>query len=68
MDKLEKRLKKHIDLLVERYSSLEHEKNSIISAYLLLRKRVLSENGGKLLVAGNGGSAADAGTHIDLGN
>lgn len=58
MDKLEKRLKKHIDLLVERYSSLEHEKNSIISAYLLLEE--CYENGGKLLVAGNGGSAADA--------
>ena len=38
MDKLEKRLKKHIDLLVERYPSLEHEKNSIISAYLLLEE------------------------------
>ena len=33
MDKLEKRLKKHIDLLVERYSSLEHEKNSIITSW-----------------------------------
>lgn len=50
MDKLEKRLKKHIDLLVERYPSLEHEKNSIISAYLLLEE--CYENGGKLLVAG----------------
>ena len=36
MSELEKRLMKHIDLLVERYPSLESEKNSIISAYLLL--------------------------------
>ncbi len=49
---------KHIDLLVERYPSLESEKNSIISAYLLLEECYV--NGGKLLVAGNGGSAADA--------
>ena len=49
---------KHIDLLVERYPSLESEKNSIISAYLLLEQCYV--NGGKLLVAGNGGSAADA--------
>lgn len=32
MSELEKRLMKHIDLLVERYPSLESEKNSIISA------------------------------------
>ena len=58
MSELEKRLMKHIDLLVERYPSLESEKNSIISAYLLLEECYV--NGGKLLVAGNGGSAADA--------
>lgn len=38
MSELEKRLMKHIDLLVERYPSLESEKNSIISAYLLLEE------------------------------
>ncbi len=58
MSELEKRLMKHIDLLVERYPSLESEKNNIISAYLLLEECYV--NGGKLLVAGNGGSAADA--------
>ena len=42
----------------QRYPSLESEKNSIISAYLLLEECYV--NGGKLLVAGNGGSAADA--------
>lgn len=50
--------KKHIDLLVERYPSLETAKEDIIAAYLLLEESY--ENGGKLLVAGNGGSAADA--------
>ena len=58
MRELEKRLMKHIDLLVERYPSLEAAKEDIIAAYLLLEESY--ENGGKLLVAGNGGSAADA--------
>ena len=58
MRELEKRLMKHIDLLVERYPSLETAKKDIIEAYLLLEESY--ENGGKLLVAGNGGSAADA--------
>lgn len=58
MSKFEDRLMKHIDLLVERYPSLEAAKEDIIKAYLLLEESY--ENGGKLLVAGNGGSAADA--------
>lgn len=58
MKKLEERLMKYMDLLVERYPSLESEKENIISAYLLLEECYV--NGGKLLVAGNGGSAADA--------
>lgn len=58
MRELENRLKKHIDLLVERYPFLESAKEDIITAYLLLEE--CYENGGKLLVAGNGGSAADA--------
>ena len=53
MRELEKRLMKHIDLLVERYPSLETAKEDIIAAYLLLEESY--ENGGKLLVAGNGG-------------
>lgn len=57
MRKLEKRLMKHIDLLVERYPSLEMAKDDIIAAYLLMEE--CYENGGKLLIAGNGGSAAD---------
>ena len=58
MRELENRLKKHIDLLLERYPSLESTKEDIIAAYLLMEE--CYKNGGKLLVAGNGGSAADA--------
>ena len=58
MRELENRLMKHIDLLVERYPFLESVKDDIIAAYLLMEE--CYENGGKLLVAGNGGSAADA--------
>lgn len=58
MRELESRLMKHIDLLVERYPSFKSAKNDIVAAYLLLEESY--ENGGKLLVAGNGGSAADA--------
>lgn len=55
---LEKRLEKHIDLLIERYPILEVCKEDIISGYELLEE--CYTNGGKLLIAGNGGSAADA--------
>jgi len=55
---MEDRLMKHIDLLVERYPSLESAKEEIVEAYLVLEESY--DNGGKLLVAGNGGSAADA--------
>ena len=58
MRELDNRLMRHIDLLVERYPSLESAKNDIVAAYLLLEESY--NNGGKLLVAGNGGSAADA--------
>lgn len=58
MRELDNRLMRHIDLLVERYPSLESAKEDIVAAYLLLEESY--KNGGKLLVAGNGGSAADA--------
>jgi len=58
MQKLENRLQKHIELLVERYPSLAPIKEDIVAAYLLLAESY--QNGGKLLIAGNGGSAADA--------
>lgn len=55
---LEQRLIKHIDLLIERYPQLNLCKQEIIDAYLLMEQ--CYDNGGKLLVVGNGGSAADA--------
>ena len=56
--KLDVKLMKHIDLLIERYPVLKSIKDSIIDAYLLMEQSYL--NGGKLLIAGNGGSAADS--------
>lgn len=58
MKQLETRLQKHIDLLLERYPALGVCKQDIIDAYLIMEE--CYENGGKLLVAGNGGSAADS--------
>lgn len=49
---------KHIELLTNRYPVLGSVKNEITEAYSLLAESY--KNGGKLLVAGNGGSAADA--------
>ena len=48
----------HIEVLVKRYPALEVVKNEIIAAYQIIEKSY--KNSGKLLVAGNGGSAADA--------
>ncbi len=58
MRTFEPRLKKHIDLLISRYPVLVEVQEDVVSAYLLMEE--CYENGGKLLVAGNGGSAADA--------
>ncbi len=58
MHTLEPKLMKHIDLLVERCPKLEAVRQEIIDAYLLMEESY--ENGGKLLIAGNGGSAADS--------
>ena len=58
MRELEDKLMKQIDLLIERYPALESVKEDIIAAYFLMEESY--KNGGKLLVAGNGGSAADA--------
>ncbi len=55
---LEKRLEKHIDLLIKRYPVLESVRQEIIEGYLLMEE--CYKNGGKLLIAGNGGSAADS--------
>lgn len=55
---LNRRLQKHIDLLVKRYPDLKAIDNQIAEAYLVIEE--CYTNGGKLLVAGNGGSAADS--------
>lgn len=54
----EQRLQKHIDLLMERYPELKICEQSIIDAYLVMEECYLKD--GKLLIAGNGGSAADS--------
>ena len=56
--KLDNKLMKHIDLLIERYPVLAEIKDSLIDAYLLMEQSYL--NGGMLLIAGNGGSASDS--------
>ena len=52
---------KHIEVLVNRYPVLNSVKDEIVEAYFLLVESYKNE--GKLLIAGNGGSAADA-AHI----
>lgn len=49
---------KHVELLTQRYPELESQRENIIEAYHIMEKSY--SNGGKLLIAGNGGSAADA--------
>ena len=55
---VEKNVSKHLDLLVERYPVLANEKQDIVDAYTIIEKSY--HNAGKLLIAGNGGAAADA--------
>lgn len=55
---LKKNVKKHVELLLERYPALKNVENDIAGAYQMLEDSY--KNGGKLLIAGNGGSAADA--------
>lgn len=47
-----------LDKLIERYPQLNSIKNQIYEAYLILEN--CYENKGKLLIAGNGGSASDS--------
>lgn len=58
MRDLDEKIVKHIDLLINRYPSLEVCREDIIKGYLLMEEAY--ENGHKLLIAGNGGSAADS--------
>ena len=49
---------KQVDVLIERYPELKNQKKNIIDAYHILETSFA--NDGKLLSAGNGGSAADS--------
>ena len=55
---MEQRLMKHVDLLVERYPKLAVCRDDIIKAYEIMEE--CYEGDHKLLIAGNGGSAADS--------
>lgn len=58
MQRIDEKIEKHVNLLIERYPVLECARQSIIDAYLILEE--CYKNDHKLLVAGNGGSAADS--------
>ena len=54
----EGKMNKQMELLLKRYPVLEECKNEVYQAYTILEESY--QTGGKLLIAGNGGSAADA--------
>lgn len=56
--RLLRRLQKHINLLIERYPKLEDTASFVASAYKVMEEAYSADH--KLLVAGNGGSAADS--------
>mgnify|MGYP001157699068 FL=1 len=58
MGNIKQKQQAYLDTLIERYPILKSCEEDIGEAYCLLRDSY--ETGGKLLVAGNGGSAADA--------
>lgn len=55
---MEERLIKHIDYLIDRYPQLSDCRKDIIDAYVILEDAYSHDK--KLLIAGNGGSAADS--------
>lgn len=55
---LEYREKKYVDILISRYPQLKVCEQSVIDAYIVMKESY--EHDGKLLIAGNGGSAADS--------
>ena len=54
---MEHRIEKHLNTLIERYPKLEVCRDDIEKAYMILEECYESDH--KLLIAGNGGSAAD---------
>lgn len=55
---LESRVEKHIDVLISRYPQLAPVRKDIINSYFIMEE--CYKHDGKLLIAGNGGSAADS--------
>ena len=55
---MEQRVERHLDSLLERYPKLAECREDIVKAYSILEKTY--DNDGKLMIAGNGGSAADS--------
>ena len=51
-------MNKHIDLLLSRYPQLQSCRDDILAAYYILEEAYATDH--KLLIAGNGGSAADS--------
>lgn len=58
MRALEQNNKKHISSLINRYPTLQCVRSTIVRAYLLMEE--CYEHDGKVLIAGNGGSATDS--------
>lgn len=58
MGPLSPNLEKYVNVLIKRYPCLEACKEEIIDGYLVMEESY--KNGKKLLIAGNGGSAADS--------
>ena len=58
MSTIDNKILAHLDMLLARFPALECCKESILNAYLLMEQSYLTQH--KLLVAGNGGSAADS--------
>lgn len=58
MTNIEDRLLQYVDRLIKRYPQLKSCREDIMAAYSIMEDSYL--NGGKLLIAGNGGSAADS--------
>lgn len=57
-EQLNEKIYAHLELLVERYPVLQSCKEDILNAYYILEEAFSRES--KLLIAGNGGSAADS--------
>lgn len=55
---LNEELQGHVDLLIERYPVLRECRQDIVNAYFVMEE--MYERDGKLLIAGNGGSASDS--------